>query len=109
MNVRDEVGSGLLQELIRVDTVNPPGNETRAADVLRRYLASYDIPCELIAKVPERANVVAPAPWGTAARWRSSATPTPCSPTPTNGSAIHGQATSPRVRSGRGALDMTTR
>jgi acetylornithine deacetylase/succinyl-diaminopimelate desuccinylase-like protein len=63
MNVRDEV-SGLLQELIRVDTVNPPGNETRAADVLRRYLASHDIPCELIAKVPERANVVARLPGG---------------------------------------------
>ena len=63
MNVRDEV-SGLLQELIRVDTVNPPGNETRAADVLRRYLASNDIPCELIAKVPERANVVARLPGG---------------------------------------------
>ncbi len=63
MSVRDEV-SGLLQELIRVDTVNPPGNETRAADVLRRYLASNDIPCELIAKVPERANVVARLPGG---------------------------------------------
>jgi acetylornithine deacetylase/succinyl-diaminopimelate desuccinylase-like protein len=28
----------LLRELIRTDTVNPPGNETRAAEVLRAYL-----------------------------------------------------------------------
>ena len=60
---RDEV-TGLLQELIRTDTVNPPGNETRAADVLRRYLASNDIPCELFARVPERANLVARLPGG---------------------------------------------
>jgi acetylornithine deacetylase/succinyl-diaminopimelate desuccinylase-like protein len=58
VSLRREV-TQLLQELIRVDTVNPPGNETRAADVLRRYLVANDIPCELIARVPERANVVA--------------------------------------------------
>jgi acetylornithine deacetylase/succinyl-diaminopimelate desuccinylase-like protein len=51
--------TGLLRELIRVDTVNPPGNETRAAEILRRYLFAHGIPCELIARVPERANVVA--------------------------------------------------
>ena len=62
-SLRDEV-TGLLQELIRTDTVNPPGNETRAADVLRRYLASNDIPCELFARVPERANLVARLPGG---------------------------------------------
>ena len=28
----------LLQELIRIDTTNPPGNETRAAELLRDYL-----------------------------------------------------------------------
>ena len=28
----------LLQELIRLDTVNPPGNETQAAELLRDYL-----------------------------------------------------------------------
>jgi acetylornithine deacetylase/succinyl-diaminopimelate desuccinylase-like protein len=62
-DLRQEV-TDLLQELIRVDTVNPPGNETRAADVLRRYLAAHDIPCELIARVPERANLVARRPGG---------------------------------------------
>jgi acetylornithine deacetylase/succinyl-diaminopimelate desuccinylase-like protein len=60
----EEEVTGLLQELIRVDTVNPPGNETLAADVLRRYLASQDIPCDLIARVTERANLVARLPGG---------------------------------------------
>ena len=63
MSLRHEV-TQLLQELIRVDTVNPPGNETRAAEVLRRYLGASDIPCELIARAPERANVVARLPGG---------------------------------------------
>jgi acetylornithine deacetylase/succinyl-diaminopimelate desuccinylase-like protein len=49
----------LLQRLIRLDTVNPPGNETRAAEVLREYLEESGVECELYAKVPERANLVA--------------------------------------------------
>ena len=49
----------LLQELIRADTVNPPGNETRAAEVLRDYLEDAGVEVELIAMVPERANLVA--------------------------------------------------
>ncbi|HEY6961131.1 MAG TPA: M20/M25/M40 family metallo-hydrolase [Gaiellaceae bacterium] len=49
----------LLQQLIRIDTTNPPGNETAAAHVLRDYLARSGVECELYAKVPERANLVA--------------------------------------------------
>ncbi len=52
----------LLQELIRVDTVNPPGNETAAAELLREYLESNGVRCELYAKVPGRANLVARIP-----------------------------------------------
>jgi acetylornithine deacetylase/succinyl-diaminopimelate desuccinylase-like protein len=59
--LRDEV-TGLLQELIRLDTVNPPGNETRAAELLREYLQAHGVACELYAKVPERANLVARIP-----------------------------------------------
>jgi len=33
--------TALLQELIRLDTTNPPGNETRAAELLRAYLSAY--------------------------------------------------------------------
>jgi acetylornithine deacetylase/succinyl-diaminopimelate desuccinylase-like protein len=52
----------LLQELIRLDTVNPPGNETRAAELVRDYLAESGVESELYAKVPERANLVARLP-----------------------------------------------
>ena len=52
----------LLQELLRVDTVNPPGNETRAAELLREYLGDYGVAAELYAKDPERANLVARIP-----------------------------------------------
>ena len=58
MSLRDEV-TGLLRELIRLDTVNPPGNETRAAEVLQRYLGRNGVDAALVARTPERANVVA--------------------------------------------------
>jgi acetylornithine deacetylase/succinyl-diaminopimelate desuccinylase-like protein len=59
--LRTEV-SELLQELIRVDTVNPPGNETAAAVLLREYLEANGVQCELYAKTAERANLVARVP-----------------------------------------------
>ena len=58
MAYREEV-TALLQELLRVNTVNPPGNETHAAKVLRRYFARDGIESRFIAREPERANVVA--------------------------------------------------
>src|SRR5437867_2535940 len=61
VSTRDEV-TELLQELIRVDTTNPPGNETAAAELLRAYLEEYGVECELHARVPERANLVARIP-----------------------------------------------
>src|SRR5262249_35499739 len=61
VSLRQEV-TELLQELIRVDTTNPPGNETAAAEVLRAYLEENGVACELIARVPERANLVARIP-----------------------------------------------
>jgi acetylornithine deacetylase/succinyl-diaminopimelate desuccinylase-like protein len=61
VSVRDEV-TELLQELIRVDTTNPPGNETAAAELLRAYLEDSGAECELYARVPERANLVARLP-----------------------------------------------
>ena len=57
----DEV-TRLLQELIRLDTVNPPGNETQVAELLRDYLAENGVESELYAKVPERANLIARIP-----------------------------------------------
>jgi acetylornithine deacetylase/succinyl-diaminopimelate desuccinylase-like protein len=61
VGLRDEV-TQLLQELIRVDTVNPPGNESAAAELLRAYLEESGVECELYAKIPERANLVARIP-----------------------------------------------
>ena len=52
----------LLGRLIRVDTTNPPGNETAAAELLRGYLEANGVACELYARVPERANLVARIP-----------------------------------------------
>ena len=52
----------LLQELIRVNTVNPPGNETAAAELLRAYLEENGVACELYARDPARANLVARIP-----------------------------------------------
>jgi acetylornithine deacetylase/succinyl-diaminopimelate desuccinylase-like protein len=59
--LRDEA-TELLDELIRLDTVNPPGNETRAAELLRAYLEDAGVACELYAKEPGRANLVARIP-----------------------------------------------
>ena len=57
-SLRDEV-TDLLSRLIRVDTTNPPGNETAAAELLRDDLEPFGIECNLYARVPERANLVA--------------------------------------------------
>ena len=51
MSRRDEV-TALLQALLRLDTVNPPGNETQAAELLRDYLAQNGVECELYARDP---------------------------------------------------------
>ena len=58
VSLRDEAVE-LLQRLIRLDTVNPPGNETLAAECLRDYLAAQGVETELLARDPGRANLVA--------------------------------------------------
>jgi len=57
-SLRDEA-TQLLSRLIQADTTNPPGNETIAAELLREYLEANGLACELYARVPERANLVA--------------------------------------------------
>ncbi len=59
--IREEA-TDLLQRLIRIDTVNPPGNETAAAELLREYLEASGVPCELYARAPERASLLARIP-----------------------------------------------
>ena len=60
-DLRTEVLS-LCQALIRVDTTNPPGRETAAAVVLRDHLEAAGVACELVARDPDRANLVARIP-----------------------------------------------
>jgi acetylornithine deacetylase/succinyl-diaminopimelate desuccinylase-like protein len=63
VTLRDEV-TELLRDLLRLDTVNPPGNETRAATLLRAYLERNGVASELAAKDRDRANLVARLPGG---------------------------------------------
>jgi acetylornithine deacetylase/succinyl-diaminopimelate desuccinylase-like protein len=49
----------LLQQLIRFDTTNPPGNEWPCIDFLCRLLEDAGVETELYAKEPERPNLVA--------------------------------------------------
>jgi acetylornithine deacetylase/succinyl-diaminopimelate desuccinylase-like protein len=49
----------LLQELIRLNTVNPPGNERPAIEHLERYLRQAGFATEILAAEPGRPNLVA--------------------------------------------------
>lgn len=48
-----------LSDLLRLDTTNPPGNETLVAEYLRRVADAESIPCELLGSDPKRLNFVA--------------------------------------------------
>jgi acetylornithine deacetylase/succinyl-diaminopimelate desuccinylase-like protein len=49
----------VLQELIRFNTVNPPGNERPAIEYLEQYLRQAGFDTEILAAEPERPNLVA--------------------------------------------------
>ncbi len=49
----------LFRELLRIDTTNPPGRETPAAELCARWLREEGIECQLLARDPARANLVA--------------------------------------------------
>jgi len=56
----------LLQDLLRFDTTNPPGNEGPCVDYLRARLETAGIPTTTYAKDPARPNLVARLPGGDA-------------------------------------------
>ena len=60
-DLQDEVVA-LTQDLIRIDSTNAPGNETAVARHLAEYLADAGVDCELVARDPRRANLVARIP-----------------------------------------------
>src|SRR6266852_2270838 len=49
----------LLQQLLRIDTTNPPGNELTAAELLAEVLAREGLEPLLLAPEPKRTSVVA--------------------------------------------------
>jgi acetylornithine deacetylase/succinyl-diaminopimelate desuccinylase-like protein len=48
-----------FQSLVRIDSTNPPGNETNVANFVKKVLEAEGIPVTLAAKDPARANVIA--------------------------------------------------
>ena len=48
-----------LKNLIRINTVNPPGNEIRAVNYLKNIFDEEDIPCDIVEPSPGRASLVA--------------------------------------------------
>src|SRR5579884_1192736 len=48
-----------FQALVRIDTTDPPGNETKAVEYLRGVLESEGMPVSVFAKDPARANLIA--------------------------------------------------
>jgi acetylornithine deacetylase/succinyl-diaminopimelate desuccinylase-like protein len=49
----------LLSELIRIDTSNPPGNETAAAEHLRDLLKAEGLTSEIVESAPGRGSLIA--------------------------------------------------
>ncbi len=49
----------LLQQMIRINTTNPPGNEIQLAQWIQAYLSQFQIPSEIIESAPGRASLIA--------------------------------------------------
>ena len=58
MALADEA-TDLLQRLIRLNTVNPPGNERPAQEMLRSELEAAGFECELVGATDDRPNLIA--------------------------------------------------
>jgi acetylornithine deacetylase/succinyl-diaminopimelate desuccinylase-like protein len=48
-----------FQALVSLDTTNPPGNETQAAEYMKRVLEREGIPVKILGQEPNRTNLVA--------------------------------------------------
>src|SRR5215472_8546281 len=55
---RDEAVK-FVAELVKIDTSNPPGNESRAAEYIKKVLAAEGIPAQIFESAPGRGNLVA--------------------------------------------------
>ena len=54
----EEDALALFRELLRLDTSNPPGNETPAAEAIARALEQDGLESTLVGRTPERQNVI---------------------------------------------------
>lgn len=106
-----ELATHILQELIRHDTSNPPGNEIIAARYLHDLLASEGICAEIVEPEPTRGNVVArlkagtPSPAGKGLLLMSHLDVVPAEPDQWKVPPFSGELRDGEVW-GRGALDM---
>ena len=50
---------GYFQALVRIDSTDPPGNETKVAEYVKQVLDAEGIEATLVAKDPARANLIA--------------------------------------------------
>jgi acetylornithine deacetylase/succinyl-diaminopimelate desuccinylase-like protein len=55
----DEEAMRHFQALVRIDTTDPPGNETRVVDYIKKVFEAEGIPVTVAAKDPARANAIA--------------------------------------------------
>jgi acetylornithine deacetylase/succinyl-diaminopimelate desuccinylase-like protein len=55
--IEDEIVR-FLSNLIQINTTNPPGNETKAADYIAQYLANEGFKTEIIESAPRRGSVI---------------------------------------------------
>ncbi|MEM2917788.1 MAG: M20/M25/M40 family metallo-hydrolase [Candidatus Bathyarchaeia archaeon] len=55
--IEDEITT-LLSDLIRINTTNPPGNETQAAKYLAETLEKEGFKCEVLESAPGRGNII---------------------------------------------------
>ena len=99
----------LLQGLLRINTVNPPGNERLAQELLAGHLRDAGLEVTMVSDDASRPNLVARLRGGRRALLG-------CSPTWTRswlsrraGATTPGRARSRGLRVGRGALDMKAR
>jgi acetylornithine deacetylase/succinyl-diaminopimelate desuccinylase-like protein len=56
-NIESEITT-FLSNLIRINTTNPPGNETDAASFIAQYLAKDGFTCEVLESAPGRGSLI---------------------------------------------------
>jgi len=64
---RHEEPAALLQDLVRFETVNPPGDERDCIEWIEDLLSAYGVETETYARDPDRPNLLARIPGGDAA------------------------------------------